>query len=238
MNDVRTDAASPVERRERVRRRNRVIGIGAGVLAVIVAVVVVLVAVGGGSDDSTSSSTAPVTAQHGNSVELPLGDVSAESAGPAVTVTPETSQRVISAIGDYVKGATVQPLRSGTPATADLATVFDAGTLTRATTTDRGVVFDEGLPKVTGPLDVVAQPISLVGLGDQGGNLTLVTAAVLLDVKGQTAVKGGPLHIVRRADFVLAPDGTGAWKVTAYDMVVTRDGAGLDTTTTTTGVAQ
>lgn len=232
------DAVSRVDRRESAHRRNRVIGIVTGVVVAIAAVVAVFVVAGGGSDDN-SSSTAPVSAQRANSVDLPLGDVSADSAGPAVTVSPDQSQQVISVLRDYVKGATVQPLRSGAPATAELATVFDAGTLAQATTTDRGVVFDEGLPKVTGNLDVVARPISLVGLGDQGGNLTLVTAAVLLDVKGRTAVKGGPLHIVRRADFVLAPDGAGAWKVTAYDMVVTRSGAGLDTrTTTTTGLAK
>ncbi len=174
-----------------------------------------------------------------NSVTLPLGDVTADSAGPPVTVSPEQSQQVLDVLGNYVKGATVQPLRSAAPATADFATVFDAGTLAQATTTDRGVVLDEGLPKVTGSLDVVAQPIALVGLGDQGGNLTLVTAAVVMDVKGKTAVKGAPLHIARKADFVLAPDVTGAWRVTAYSMVVVRSGAGLDTTTTTTtGVAQ
>ena len=82
---------------------------------------------------------------------------------------------------------------------------------------------------------MISSPIALVGLGDQGGKLTLVTAAVVLDVHGQTQAKGGPLHIVRRADFVLAPDAAGAWKVTGYDLVVTRDGAGLSETTPTAG---
>ena len=99
------------------------------------------------------------------------------SAGPPVTVTPEQSQAVLDVVGTYVKDATVQPLRSAKPATADLAGVFDATTLTPATTTDRGVVFDEGLPKVTGDLDVVSQPIAIVGLGDQGGNLVAGDAA-------------------------------------------------------------
>ena len=39
------------------------------------------------------------------------------------------------------------------PATADFGAVFDATTLASATTTDRGVLLDEGLPKVTGDLD-------------------------------------------------------------------------------------
>ena len=56
------------------------------------------------------------------------------------------------------------------------------------------MVLDEGLPKVTGDLNVTAQPITLVGLGDQGGNLVLVTATVDLDIQGGTAVKGAPLQ--------------------------------------------
>jgi hypothetical protein len=233
------DATSRTERRDQSRTRNRVIAIVAGVVAVIAVVVVVVVVAGGGDDSSKTASTAPVTALVENKVELPLGAVTADSAGPAVTVTPEQSEQVLDVLGDYVKGATVQPLRSGSATTADLGTVFDPGTLAQATTIDRGVVLDEGLPKVTGTLDVVAQPITMVGLGDQGGALSLVTAAMLVDVKGPTAVKGAPLHIIRKADFVLAPDGTGGWKVTAYNMVVTRAGAGLDaTTTTTTGAAK
>ena len=92
------------------------------------------------------------------------------------------------------------------PPTADLATLFDAATLTPATTTDRAVVLDEGLPKVTGDLDVVSTPVALLGLGDQNGGLTLVSAAMVVDAKGQTAVKGDPLHIVRNAEFVVQPD--------------------------------
>jgi hypothetical protein len=234
------DASSRTDRREQARQRSRVIGIVAGIVVAIAAVVVVFLVAGGDSGTTKKASTSPVTVLRQNKVSLPLGDVTADSAGPAVTVTPEQSQQVLAVLSDYVKGATVQPLRSGALSTADLGTVFDAGTLAQATTTDRGVVLDEGLPKVTGTLDVVAQPIALVGLGDQGGNLSLVTAAMLVDVKGQTASKGGPLHIVRKADFVLAPDGAGGWKVTSYSMVVTRAGAGLDATitTTTTGAAK
>lgn len=233
------DATSRTERRDKTRKRNRTIGIVTGIVVVVAAVAVVFLVAGGGSDDNQSSSTAPVAGQKKDSVSLPLGDVSADSAGAPVTVTPEQSQQVLAVLGDYVKDATVQPLRSGAPAAGNFATVFDPGTLAQATTTDRGVVLDEGLPKVTGTLDVTAQPIALVGLGDQGGNLSLVSAAVTLEVNGQTAVKGAPLKIVRKADFVLAPDGAGGWKVTSYSMIVSRGGAGLDaTTTSTTGAAK
>ena len=45
-------------------------------------------------------------------------------------------------------------------------------------------------------------------------------------------MKGDPLHIVRKADFTLQPDASGAWKITAYNVLVTRDGADLSPTTT------
>lgn len=235
------EATSRVERRDqsstRNRQRNRTIAIAGGIVVIIAAVVVAALVLSNGGDDSTAASHSAPKASHATKVELPLGAVSADSAGPPVTVSPDQSQQVLAVLDTYVKDATVQPLRSGVPATADLGEVFDATTLASASTTDRGVVLDEGLPKVTGDLTVIASPIALVGLGDQVGKLTLVTAAVVLDVHGQTRAKGGPLHIVRRADFVLAPDAAGAWKVTSYDLVVTRDGAGLSETTTTTGAA-
>lgn len=216
-------------RRRRARRR----------LVVVVAVVVVVVlgaglaltscSGGGGSDASKSTTTAPKT-----TVDVSLGSVTSDSAGAPVTVAADQSQHVLDAITTYVKGAIVQPLRTGKPATADFGAVFDAGTLTSATTTDRGVLFDEGLPPVTGDLTVKSQPIGLVGLGDQSGALTLITAQLALDASGTTKVKGAPLHVVHTADFVLQPDASGAWKITAYNAAVTRDGAGLSPTTTST----
>jgi hypothetical protein len=186
-----------------------------------------------GGDDSSSSNPTTTTSRATN-IDLPLGEVSAASSGPPVEVSSAQSQAVLDVLGTYVQDTTVQPLRSAKPASADLAAVFDATTLTPATTTDRAAVFDEGLRRVTGALDVVGQPVAMVGLGDQSGNLALVSAALIVDVKGQTATKGDPIHIVRRADLVLAPDGSGAWKITAYDVLVTREGGGLDTPTTTT----
>ena len=139
-----------------------------------------------------------------------------------MTVPPEVTQAAIDTIGSYVKIATVEPLRSAKPA-ADLAGVFDAAALARVIGVDRVALVDEGLPKVTGDLDVVAKPVAITGLGDQDGKLTLLTASIDLDITG--AVKGvpaaaGPLHIVRTGSFVFTPDATGTWKVSAYSMNV------------------
>lgn len=215
------------------RTRHRRVGVIApAVLALVIVggIGIASCSGGGGSDAAKSTSTTkPAT-----KVDIPLGDVSADSAGASVTVSPDQAQRVLDALTAYVQGATVQPLRSGKPATADFSAVFDPTTLASATTTDRAIVLDEGLPRVTGNLTVTAQPVTVVGLGDQSANLTLAAATLVVDVTGVSKVKGAPLHVVRRANLVLQPDPSGAWKITAYDMVVSRAGAGLTPATTTT----
>jgi hypothetical protein len=197
----------------------------------------------GGDDSHTTARSTTTTTTAKTKVDMRLGDVSADSAGAPVTIAADQSQHVLEALTTYVQGATVGPLRSGKPTTADLGAIFDANTLASATTIDRGVLLDEGLPQVTGALDAAAQPITLVGLGDQAGNLMLITATLMLDVTGATKVEDAPLHVVRRGDFTLQPDPSGAWKITAYAVVVARDGAGLSPTTTsaaapTTGAAR
>ena len=98
-------------------------------------------------------------------------------------------------------------------------------------------MLDEGLPKVTGDLNVAGQPVKVVALADQGGAIVLATATLDLDIQGATKVPGAPLRILRKGDLVLAPDACGAWKVTAFNLAVARAGAGLDPTTTTAPTA-
>src|SRR5712692_8973108 len=121
------EVQSRAERRGRTRRRSWIVGI-AGVAALLIAGAVALLASGGGNDGSTPSST---TVAPSDKVALALGTVAADSAGPAVNVTPEQSQQVLTVLTAYVKGASVEPLRSGKPATADFSAVFDPGTLAR-----------------------------------------------------------------------------------------------------------
>ena len=222
-------STSPTERRARPLRL--------ALAALLTAVCALGIAACSGGDSGANASKPTTTVSHATNVDMKLGDVAADSAGPPLTVSPEQAQQVLDLVTTYVQDATVQPLRSGKPTTADLAKVFDAATLAPATTTDRPVVFDEGLPKVTGDLDVVASPLALLALGDQGGQLTLVSASTVVDVKAQTTVTNDPLHIVRKADFVVQPNGFGGWLITSYSMIVTRDGAGLSATTTTTATA-
>ena len=221
------DAGTPI--RSSARRRALLV---VAVLVVALGAGLALASCSGGGDDEKAAPTT-TTAAPKTTVDIPLGTLSTENAGAPVTISADQSQKVLDALTTYVKGATVQPLRTGKPAAADFGAIFDAATLTSAMTTDRGILLDEGLPKVTGDLTVGAQPVNLVGLGDQSGNLTLITTSLVFDAKGTTALKGAaPLRVIRSADFTLQPDGSGAWKITAYNVTVARDGADLSPTTT------
>jgi hypothetical protein len=224
------------ERRESAQSRNRrlLFIIGGVVLALVAVALIVVLVSGGGGGGGGKTATKPTASQPapGTKVTLQLGDVSADSAGPPAQLTPDQAQAVLTVMRNYLTIATVQPLRSGKPA-GDLAGVFDPGAIATVNGTDRGVMIDEGLPKVTGELDVAAQPVTVVALADQTGAILLATAKLDVDITGGTKVKGAPLHILRQGDFVLTPDASGAWKVTQYNVTVARSGAGLDPTTTT-----
>ncbi len=234
--DEATASAAPRDRSRKGRspkNRRLLVAIGVGVLVVaIIGVLIAVVAGGGGDDESTGAKENTTVPDKSTNVTLQLGKVSAESAGPPAQLTSEQSQAIMKVVGDYLQIASVDPLRSAKPA-GSLSNLFDAATLARVTGVDRGVVLDEGLPKVTGKLDVVALPVDIVALADQNGTIVLATLKLAVDTKGVTPAAGGPLHIVRTGDLVLSPDASGAWKITAYNFGVARTGAGLDPTTTT-----
>jgi hypothetical protein len=234
------DQISRAERREQSRSRSRVwIAVGGGVLVVIAIAVGALLL--GGADDSTSADGKATSHPAANtSITIAAGDVTADSAGGPVTVTPEIAAAVLDTLRNYVEVATVEPLRSAQPA-GDLSAVFDTAALARATGVDRAALVDEGLPKVTGNLDVVAQPVAITGLGDQDGKLVLVTTTIDLDATGvvpakktaSSKTKVPPVHVKRAGSFVFTPDASGAWKVSAYTITVGREGGTIDATTTT-----
>ncbi len=146
---------------------------------------------------------------------------------------------VMGAVTKYVDDGIVTALRKGHADDADLAGVVDAGVTAQLAGADRGVLFDEGLPAATGKLTVTGAPVDETALVGADGRAVIVVAGIQLDVTATT--KRGPVHITRTGDLQFAPDATGAWKLTGYDLTVNREGKGVPTAaagTTTTGAGK
>ncbi|MFI5046802.1 MAG: hypothetical protein ACHQIG_07030 [Acidimicrobiia bacterium] len=231
MSDSPTRAERRAQSQSRSRSRTGVV-IGAALVFIAAVVVGAILLAGGGSSSSGGNGAAAPHRVANTNVTLQAGEVTADSAGAPVTVSDAQASGVIDTMSHYLQTAIVDPLRTGLPA-GDLAGVFDTAALARANGVDRAALVDDGLPKVTGSLKMTAKPVAITGLGDQGGNLVAITATLDLDVRAAATGKATPLHIVRTGSFVLSPDATGAWKVSAYDMTVTRDGDGVDIPSTT-----
>src|SRR3954447_22205042 len=118
-----------------------------GVLVVALGAGLALAGCSGGDDEKAAPTTSTVAPK--TTFAISLGEAPADSAGAPASISGDQSQRVLDTLTTYVKGATVQPLRTGKPGSADFGAIFDANTLMSAMTTDRGILLDEGLPEVT-----------------------------------------------------------------------------------------
>ena len=137
---------------------------------------------------------------------------------------PDSARDGVQALLDrYLTDAVLRPLRSGEPA-EDLAAVFGPPASDRMAGPDRLALVDEGLPKAESARVEVASAdlVALTGL-------TIVSAGIHVLIAAKVA--GTPLRIERTGELQLAVQGD-AWKVTGYDVRVTRDTAEAAVTTT------
>src|SRR4051794_28173559 len=230
----RADRRAP--ERDAERRRNRIVVAAVVTVLVLGGVVAAVLVLGGGDDgdgDGARRSASGTTAGASTSIDLQVGNVSSDSAGPAVSFTTAQAQDLLGVIRTYVDRAIVTPLHTG-GAPGDLAAVFDGGTLARVIGPDQSVMTEAGMPKGSGPLAGQGKPVTFVALGDQSGKVVLATASIDLTVDGAVSGTKTPLHVTQTGDLVLAPDTAGAWRITSYSMSVARSGGGLDTTSTST----
>jgi len=95
------------------------------------------------------------------------------------------------------------------------------------------VLFESGQPKRTGDFKASAEPVLINALSDNGGQFVLATAT--FNYKADVAVQGGTLSTARTTALTFTPE-NGQWKITGYDVSVTRQGAQVEGATTTTAV--
>lgn len=172
-------------------------------------------------------------------VDLQPGEATVAAVGNPIEFPTDVRDAALATLGNYVETGIVEPLRKSKVDDAALAKVFDEAAIARLVGAERAIVFDEGLPKAVGKVAVTTPPVPLTALADRDGKVVLVTVGVQFAVNARAAK--GVVQINRTGSFVLAPDGTGAWKITGWTLTTDRGGPGVapaptpasDSTTTT-----
>ena len=213
-------SAPRTDRRHDSRRRKIFALAGAAVVVVLLLVAVWAIFLrddgdSGGEDEA--SGTGPTV------VQVDSGDVVSETVGPAAPFPEDQRDVIVQQVRDYIEAATVEPLRSG-KAAKGLEKIFDPAALTALQGPDGAVMLDQGLPKVTGKLKAISQPVAINALADNTGAWIMASARLNLDVTG--GLDDGTLKIVRTGELLFVPDAEG-WKVTAFDITVDRSGPGV-----------
>lgn len=160
---------------------------------------------------------------------LKAGTVEVANVGPPVQLPEQTKTAIMATVASYVSNGLVKPLHTGAKASG-VAALFDAGAGAQLAGPDGAVLFDADLPAMTGGVTAKAPPVPITALADANGMFVLASATLLLDTRAKAG--NATYRILRQGEFVLAPD-QGAWKITGYDFLVTRQGPGIDTTTST-----
>jgi hypothetical protein len=199
-----------------------VVAVAAGLLAV--AAVIFFLARGddGGSGPSKKSVSA--------NVQLTLAGVQNANAGAPATFGDDAANQIMTAVGQYVDRGLVVPVKAGKPAT-DVSGLFDAGTQAAIQGPDKDVLFESGKPALTGDFKPAAEPVIITALSDGNGQFVLATATFAY--RADAGVEGGTLNTARTIALTFTPE-NGAWKITGYDVSLTRQGAQVEGSTAST----
>ena len=175
-----------------------------------------------------SSSPSPKKSVSAN-VKLTLGGVQNANAGTPASLGDDAANQIMAAVGQYVDKGLIAPVKTGKPPT-DVSGLFDAGTQAAIQGPDKDVLFENGQPKLTGDFKPAAEPVIITALSDGNGQFVLATAAFTYHV--DEGVEGGTLNTARTIVLTFTPDN--GWKITGYDVTLTRQGAQVEGSTTGT----
>jgi hypothetical protein len=200
-----------------------VIAVAAGLLVMAAVIFFLVRSDDGGSSPSTKKSVSA-------NVKLTLGGIQNANAGAPATLGDDAANQIMAAVGQYVDTGLIAPVKTGKPPT-DVSGLFDAGTQAAIQGPDKDVLFENGQPKLTGDFKPTAEPVVITALSDGNGQFVLATAA--FTYHADEGVEGGTLNTARTIALTFTPD-NGAWKITGYDVSLTRQGAQVEGSTTST----
>lgn len=197
-----------------------VVAVAAGLL-VLAAAIFFFARNDGGSGPSKKSVSA--------NVKLTLAGIQNANAGAPATLGDDAANQIMAAVGQYVDKGLIAPVKTGKPPT-DVSGLFDAGTQAAIQGPDKDVLFENGQPKLTGDFKPAAEPVVISALSDGNGQFVLATAA--FKYRADEGVEGGRLNTARTIALTFTPDN--GWKITGYDVTLTRQGAQVEGSTTGT----
>jgi hypothetical protein len=198
--------------------------VAVSVALLIVAALVFLLTRGG---DDTKSAPAKKAVLGG--LQLTLGGIQNANAGAPANLPDEAANQIMQVAATYVDRGLVVPAKTGEPP-QNVAELFDGGTQVAIQGPDKDVLFENGEPKRTGDFKPAASPVIITALSNGGGQFVLATAA--FDYSAEVGVSGGALQTARSIALTFSSEG-GQWKITGYDVAVTRQGAEVDVPTAT-----
>jgi hypothetical protein len=179
-----------------------------------------------GDDGGSGPSQHSVSAN----VKVTLAGIQNANAGAPATFGDDAANQIMTAVGQYVDRGLFVPVKTGKPAT-DVSGLFDAGTQAAIQGPDKDVLFESGKPERTGDFKPSAEPVLITALSDGNGQFVLATASFVY--RADVGVEGGTLNTARAIALTFAPE-NGAWKITGYDVSLTRQGAQVEGSTTST----
>ena len=197
------------------------VAVAAGLL--VVAAVIFFLARG---DDGGS---APSKKSVSGNVQLTLAGVQNANAGAPAQLSDDAANQIMTVVGQYVDRGLIAPVKTGKPPEA-VSDLFDAGTQAAIQGPDKDVLFENGQPTPTGDFMPAAEPVVITALSDGNGQFVLATAAFAY--RADVGVEGGTLNTARTIALTFTPDN--GWKITGYDVSLTRQGAQVEGSTTST----
>ena len=163
-------------------------------------------------DPTVVQPTTTTTSQPPPDVSLTV--IRSDVIGPDAPTHPlvdPTLAEVVELVDRFLDVTSLHPL-TGQPGPG-LAGIMTDDAAQRATTTDRAVVFDEGVPPAPS-VEAVEATVDLQALARPANQLELVVAGVVWEVKGAIGVR-------RTGELTLVPTADG-WRISAYDLAVSR----------------
>jgi hypothetical protein len=206
--------------------------------AVVVAVILILGAGAGvfflvrdSDGDDSADETPTEEEQPAPTVKLEIGGVRNENGGPPAELTADQQQQILALVTRYIDEGLIAPVVTGEAPGQSTLALFELAPAVQLEAGDAAVVYEEGLPPLDGSFRPRARPVQLTALSDPLGFIVLVTAQVAYTATAET--ERGEVKIDRFFELTFVPVESD-WKITGYDVTLSRTKVTPTGSTTTT----